>query len=620
MLYLVKTQMLKLKSSKLSCLRYLGFLGIFLTILITWTPTAFAQNPLPSTTTYNLPTSVSPTSPLYTDLLIHNLFHSFSCLSIGQSVIGQPCLTYQLTKNAQGMIQGVPVLSQVDTSGGVLGTTTSLIGMLFTNPPVRSADYLASVGKDLGIVKEAQAQVVGSGQAVLNPILGLWTVSRNISYIIMIIIFVIIGLMVMFRTKINPQTVITAQAALPGLVLGLIMITFSYFFAGLISDMAFVGTNIVGYYFSAVRGQTNPPQDLVNDISTQNILTTFGKFVSIIDQSKANQVGQIIFDNVGPDAQTNIRLLVSFLTMQFFAPIANGLGNITTAVGTYIPPLAPAQWVGVILGPATTALSGIGGALAPALMLSFMLFFIATLALIYQMIKLLLRLINSYLTIIFLTISAPFQFLFASLPGRQGIATGWILNMLANILVFPAVLAILYFVAFLLAPTPRDKYAPFIVSSQQTQPSSLIPAAYAEDQIKVVGRDTFPLFGGLDLSVIEILLSFGALMALPAIPDLVVKSVGRMGQAGQLIGQEIGGGIGQGRQYAGQFQGAASGVGAQVGGMMGESAYTVIDYDTAGRPVYGLNPLSSRANIIQKVQARQQVIGGSRKVYGLQKS
>lgn len=598
----------------------MGFLGIFLTILITWTPTAFAQNPLPSTTTYNLPTSVSPTSPLYTDLLIHNLFHSFSCLSIGQSVIGQPCLTYQLTKNAQGMIQGVPVLSQVDTSGGVLGTTTSLIGMLFTNPPVRSADYLASVGKDLGIVKEAQAQVVGSGQAVLNPILGLWTVSRNISYIIMIIIFVIIGLMVMFRTKINPQTVITAQAALPGLVLGLIMITFSYFFAGLISDMAFVGTNIVGYYFSAVRGQTNPPQDLVNDISTQNILTTFGKFVSIIDQSKANQVGQIIFDNVGPDAQTNIRLLVSFLTMQFFAPIANGLGNITTAVGTYIPPLAPAQWVGVILGPATTALSGIGGALAPALMLSFMLFFIATLALIYQMIKLLLRLINSYLTIIFLTISAPFQFLFASLPGRQGIATGWILNMLANILVFPAVLAILYFVAFLLAPTPRDKYAPFIVSSQQTQPSSLIPAAYAEDQIKVVGRDTFPLFGGLDLSVIEILLSFGALMALPAIPDLVVKSVGRMGQAGQLIGQEIGGGIGQGRQYAGQFQGAASGVGAQVGGMMGESAYTVIDYDTAGRPVYGLNPLSSRANIIQKVQARQQVIGGSRKVYGLQKS
>ena len=145
-----------------------------------------------------------------------------------------------------------------------------MIGMLYQNPPVRTADYLASISGNFGMVREASAQVVGSGAAVLHPILALWQVSRNISYVIMIVIFLIIGMMIIFRNKINPQTVITAQAALPGLVIGLIMITFSYFLAGLISDMAFVGTNVVGYYFSAVRGDTNPPQNLVQDISKKN--------------------------------------------------------------------------------------------------------------------------------------------------------------------------------------------------------------------------------------------------------------------------------------------------------------------------------------------------------------
>ena len=88
-------------------------------------PPAFAQTSTPSavqSTVYSLPSTVQPTSPLYTDLLVNNMFHTFSCLAVGSSVIGQPCLTYQVTKNAQGAIQSVPVLSQVNLSGGALGT------------------------------------------------------------------------------------------------------------------------------------------------------------------------------------------------------------------------------------------------------------------------------------------------------------------------------------------------------------------------------------------------------------------------------------------------------------------------------------------------------------------
>src|SRR3989338_2336972 len=169
------------------------------------------------------------------------------------------CLEYRMYKDAQGMIRSTPYLSNVNTSNGVLGVTLSMIGEVISTPPIRSSEFIANFGEQLGI-KSAHAQVGGSGSGVLAPIFKLWEVSRNIAYLAMIIIFIIVGLMVMFRQKLNPQTVVSIQMALPGLVIGLVMITFSYFLASLISDIAFVGTNVVGYYFSLAQDGGTPTQ------------------------------------------------------------------------------------------------------------------------------------------------------------------------------------------------------------------------------------------------------------------------------------------------------------------------------------------------------------------------
>lgn len=531
------------------------FAFIFLLTITSYLlPIAHAQAPIPSAlptltpVPYTLPPNVSPISPLYTDLLVNNLFHSFSCLAIGQSLIGQPCLTYQVTKNAQGVLQGIPVLSQTNLSGGALGATTSIIGALYQNPPVRTADYLASVGQGLGIVKTANAQVVGSGAQVLSPILKLWQVSRNISYVFLIIIFLVIGLMVMFRNRLNPQTVITAQTALPGLVIGLIMITFSYFFAGLISDMAFVGTNIVGYYFSAV--QEKPSQNLVDDMQKQNILSIFSPLTSILNQDNVSHALDSIWPSLerknrqewNPldfDPSRVITALAGMMMTQLVMPFASMFGPIGSIIG------------GVVTFGAVAS--------KPTAIAGFALAFIAMVILIYSMLKLLLRLINNYLTIIFLTFSAPFQFLFASLPGRQGITTNWIMNMLANILAFPAVLAVLYFVAFLIGPEFIKEYYPNCRDISQ-------PCVFRISQLnQIVDKSTFPLFGGLELDFIRLILAFGALVALPSIPDILGRTIGRMSQAGQMLGQEISGGIGQGQRYAGQFQSGVGGLTGRVG-------------------------------------------------------
>lgn len=515
----------------------------------------FAQAATPSAA--SLPATISPTSPLYTDLLVSNLFHSFSCLAVGQSVIGQPCLTYQFSKNTQGMLQGIPVLSQVNTSGGTLGAVTSVIGAMYQNPPVRTVDYLASVGEGLGVVKPAHAQgVVGSGAQVLSPILKLWEVSRNIAYVIMIVIFVVIGVMIMIRNRINPQTVITAQAALPGLVIGLILITFSYFLAGLISDMAFVGTNVVGYYFVAAQNKLSDPAfndqlNLSQKLSGSSILNILGSMAGIIGfKDTADFVGTV-FDALGDNAKSAVHWLVFWLSSQFLS----GLIPTTLSVNPWA--LIAKPILSVLGGFAVTELG-----ISP--LLGLLLSFAAALALTYQMIRLFFKLLMAWLTIIFLTISAPFQFLIASLPGRQGIATGWILNILGNILVFPAVVAVVYFAAYLLGPKftqdcPKDSTGDCLIkvsAVNQIDNRTFISPAYAANGHDIVGTDTFPLFGGIKLDFVKILLAFGALMALPTIPDIIVRTVGRAGQTGQMIGQEIMSGAGFGRGYAQRSYGA----------------------------------------------------------------
>lgn len=553
-----KVQSLKLKIVWL----ILSIVFTFYFLQFSFPKPSFAQTTpasTPSAYTAINPNQVPPQSPVYTNLMVYNLIHALSCLGIGQSIIGQPCVDYLAKIDPQGKVSTIPVLSSVNTSGGLLGATGSLLTGLFTNPPLRTADYLADVGRGFGIIPQAHAQVGGSGSGVLNPILKLWEVSRNLAYLFLIIIFIIIGLMVMFRQKINPQTVITAQAALPGLILGLILITFSYFFAALISDTAFLGTDLVGYYFVSaqpVSASGNPPLSQIT--ATQSTLSIMSRFINGFDKGEfSGAVESILQALQGGPAEGFVKGAAALLAYQFGSFVGPTIG-VVVGGGTCL--LAPdptflsklgvplCALIGQTLGPLVIGGTAAGAvSLAPGPFIGVALWAIAISIIIYSMFRLLLKLINNFLTIIFLTVSAPFQFLAASLPGRQGIATAWFLNMLCNVLAFPAVMAIFYFIAYILGQGSAAGQ-PFIVNTPPT----------------LAGSQTFPLLGGLNLSFIRLLLAFGALIATPSIPDIVCRAIGRVGQAGQLLGQEISGGVRSGQQQFAQGQQRLGGIGSNI--------------------------------------------------------
>src|SRR3989344_919 len=140
------------------------FLKLFLALLfitgfwLLFTPSIFAQTN--SQTNYSEPINtqyLSPQSPHTASMAIYNFGHAMSCILIGQSPTG-PCLEYKLYTDATGAIKSVPVLNNVNTSNGLLGLSMSMVGEVIATPPIRSSEFIANFGEQLGI-KSAHAQV-----------------------------------------------------------------------------------------------------------------------------------------------------------------------------------------------------------------------------------------------------------------------------------------------------------------------------------------------------------------------------------------------------------------------------------------------------------------------------
>lgn len=144
---------------------------------------------------------------------------------------------------------------------GILGDVNDGIVALYT-PPASARTYVADLMKSAKIIPEAQAQ--GLGFSALDPILETWKAFRNLAYLFFVVIFLIIGFMIMFRTKVG-QAAITAQQAIPSVIIAMLAVTFSYAIAGFMIDLMYVVMYVLAGYFT--EG---------SDIITRNIFGLIG--------------------------------------------------------------------------------------------------------------------------------------------------------------------------------------------------------------------------------------------------------------------------------------------------------------------------------------------------------
>jgi len=319
----------------------------------------------------------------------------------------------------------------------VLGLMTNLITLPYKNPPA-SGIYWAYTGlQNAGFIPKTYAAGIGFNS--LTVFMPIWNALRKISYLILVLVMITIGFMIMFRMKLNPQTVIAVENALPKIVITLLLITFSYAIVGFIIDLMYLFILIGIEILSKPLGL-----DAVfyqNDILTSNLFDYVFTLQNMGLYSKA-LLNLFLFL---PKLIQGILILtwgvVSFLIGARFVPaigniISGLLGDITAGV------VVADINLGRLIGYALAILLVI--VVAPLLLLLILLL-IVPFTILFLCFKILFLLLSSLIQIILYLIFAPFFILLEAIPGRSSF-TAWFKNIIGNTIVFPAVIFLIVIV------------------------------------------------------------------------------------------------------------------------------------------------------------------------------
>lgn len=294
-------------------------------------------------------------------------------------------------------------IGDLPAAPGGIGAAASLMNNMYAYRPASTGYYIAYL-KEKGVFPGVQPAYAQTGFAVqaFSPVLKLWELSRNIALLGFTVIFVVVGFMIMLRSKIDPRTVITIQQAIPKLAVGILLVLFSYALVGLVIDVVNVGTRIVA--------QIMQDQGLIAQTR--------------LDKNTA--AGQA-------DLNGRLAILLNSNIFALFQQLYN-VDNLVIAIGD----LSEFNTIAQVLQ-LDQLLSG-GGITRTVLWI----------AMFVAVIRTFFMLLTNYLIITFYVIFAPFQFLMMALPG-QGDFWGWLRKLLSRVAVFPVTFFMLALAAVFLA-------------------------------------------------------------------------------------------------------------------------------------------------------------------------
>lgn len=376
----------------------------------------------------------------------------------------------------------------------MLGRT---IGLLSGNPPVETRQYFAYMAGKAGFVDQAYAANAPAGFGLLEPIQKIWVATRNIAYLIVSLILVVIGFMIMLRKKIDAQTVVGIQQALPNIVVTLLLITFSYAIAGFVIDMIYF-TTFFGIKLLAI-----------NDVFTDN----GDSAIELIRTKSLFTIGLAnLFGGTHLDPENNSTPIET---------AADALGNLT------------ANLLGDVTGGALSSVTGlIGQPIA---------FVIFAVAILFALFKLFFSLLMAYIQIILLAVLGPLQLMMNALPGSDAFSK-WFRNLLANAIAFPAAaLMIVFAVAIMGMEGDRWKVSPGIgFTDKDNGVNWTAPLIFGTG-------DNYGAGNAVD--AVKALLGFGILLMTPKVVDMVKEALqapefkygSAIGEAMQIGWQRTGG-------------------------------------------------------------------------------
>ncbi|MBI3385907.1 hypothetical protein HY031_02355 [Candidatus Gottesmanbacteria bacterium] len=310
------------------------------------------------------------------------------------SIAGIPC------NNPSGTAQNPSFYADMQQRS-LLGGVSKGIAMIYANPPADFGYWLADVGQSIGLPKPAYAQ--GIGFSGLTPILPVWKAFRNIAYLILAVVMIVIGFMVMLRKKIDPKTVVTVQNALPRIIITLILITFSYAIVGFLIDLMYlVILLVVSVLASSLKGSNLPElQAAFTAGGFSQVWRIYSAIVPLTHEGAASGIVGLLFTLGG-------------------GPLAGIISTLITGLLT-----------GLVTGNGITF-----GLFSPILLV------LLALSLLVTIVRILFILINAYIQVLIALIFGPLQIMLGAVPGINSFGS-WLTGLVVNLLTFPIVAALI---------------------------------------------------------------------------------------------------------------------------------------------------------------------------------
>jgi hypothetical protein len=336
-------------------------------------------------------------------------------------------------------------------------------------PTITTSDYTHYLADNFGIAKKTLA-APPNGFEGLKPVLGLWKASRDISYFLLIIAFVFIGLGVMLRVKIDPRTVMTIQNQIPRVIIAIILITFSYAIAAIMIDLMWATTYALS---NTITNVSNPEvkecdgsaRPLTGSI-TNNILASPFAFVNrvfLVDDCDKTENG--IFD-LSKNVANNFVGLIEQVLMGLF-----GIDPDSTCTGTWYN---PSTW-GDLGDCFFNSVFGTGVRWLASIAWMLIIF----ITLVVTLFRIWFELLKAYAFILVEVIVAPFYIVFNLLPKRPLGFGRWIRGFFVNLIIFPVTVANLVLARVFMeifSNSPRDVFVPPLIGNPNVDSFGVIAA------------------------------------------------------------------------------------------------------------------------------------------------
>jgi len=289
---------------------------------------------------------------------------------------------------------------------GVYGLATdSMYLALESSPSINVSRHIAQEWIP-GDAETMSVYAADSGYDVLmnSGISIIWEKTRNIAYLLFVLVLIVAGFMIMFRQKIGGQTAVTVMNTIPNVLISLILVTFSFAIVGLMMNFGGILINVM------IGALDLDPNDI---IYADGVFSILGHFF------KGGVVGGGGWTSFGVGGTGAGLAVLGSAGEEAIGSALGGLGASAAGIGAATPIIA-----GIFL---------VVGSLSALIVIAI----IGIVA--WASIKVFFTLLKAYLGLLIDTVLAPILLAVSAIPGQEKMRADWFRRVMKNIMIFPTV-------------------------------------------------------------------------------------------------------------------------------------------------------------------------------------